>query len=157
MSHRHNIHTTIVDLLNDNLNGIDYYNIYNNVNHTIVFWDEISDYPWVGVTLGDELRDYETSGIKWGFLQFTVRVYVEEEEHGDSLNQILQDIESIFDLNTSLTYDDIGNKTIDIQLQSITTDQGVLAPTGVGQLTYLIKYLPPSTICCGPSDPYPCP
>lgn len=159
MSRRHDMHMAIVKLLNDKLDGVSHYsNVYENVNHTIVFWDEISDYPWIGVSLGDELRDYETSGIKWGYLQFSVRVYVKEEEHGDSLNQFLEDIENLFDSYTTLVYDDKGSSTVDITLQNITTDQGVLAPLGVGELTYLIKYMAYNTACCpGPDTPYPCP
>lgn len=157
MSRRHDIHMTYVKLLNNKLDGVDYSNAYENVSPVIVFWDEISDYPWIGVSLGDELREYDTGGIKWGYLSMAVRVYTKEEEHGDELNQFLEDIENIVESAQNIKYNDNGDSIFETTVQSITTDQGVLAPTGVGEINFLIKYPLPSGICCSPSTPYPCP
>ena len=157
ISRRYDIHRAYVSLLNTNLNGIDYSDAYNKVSPVVIFWDEISDYPWVGVTVGDEIREYDTGGIKWGYLALSIRVYVQEEEHGDTLNQFLEDIENIVEIAQSIKYNDAGSSTLETLVQSITTDQGVLAPLGVGEINFLIKYPLPSNICCGPTTPYPCP
>lgn len=157
MSRRFDIHRAYVALLNDKLNGIDYLDVYKNVSPVIIFWDEISDYPWIGVSLGNELRDYDTGGIKWGYLSLTIRVYIEEEEHGDNLDQFLEDIETIIEAEQSIVYNDNGDRTLETTVQSITTDQGVMAPLGIGEINFIIRYSLPSAVCCTPSTPYPCP
>lgn len=140
MSRRHDLLVAIVDLFKDTLNGVDYTsNVYNNVHYEIDFWDEVEQYPYVGINLGSEVRDYQPGGVKWGYVTLTIRVYVHEETPNDSLNQLLEDIEDLIDRNNNIEYQ-TGIKTTEIQVTTIVTDEGVMAPLGVGEISAQIRY-----------------
>jgi hypothetical protein len=87
----------------------------------------------------------------------SVRIYTQEEEHADELNNFLEAIEDIVEINQNITYDDNGNQIFESKVQGITTDQGVMAPLGVGEINFILRYPIPSVVCCGPSEVYPCP
>jgi hypothetical protein len=158
MSRRFDIHTAYLALLNKELDGVNYSNIYNNVKRHLEFWDTVTSYPAGFVVLGDELRQYE-GGIKWGYLQMSVRIYTKSEEFAEDLDQFLEDIENIIDNNTPLIYDEKGNSIIESTVQNITTDGGVLNPLAVGEINYVLRYSLPYVACCNTEvgQPYPCP
>ena len=134
----------IVDALVTKLKGIDgtgtyNINLYNNVFNKLKFYDEINDFPSVFVNAGTETRDYLPGGFKWGYLAIIVRVYVRSEEPETDLENIFEDIESVVDANGNLAYDT--NSFIeDMKILSINTDEGLLAPIGVGDITLQIMY-----------------
>ena len=50
-------------------------------------------------------------------------------------------MEKVIDSNITLMYDtDNSYNTADIQIQSITTDEGLLAPYGVGEINIQVRY-----------------
>lgn len=117
-------------------------NIYENSYPILKFWDEINDFPAIYTTAGPEHREYMPGGFKWGNLTVTVRIYVKQENPQELLEQILMDVESLIDLNQQLVYDQTipcGN-TIEINIASIITDEGLLDPYGVAEVTLDIKY-----------------
>ena len=136
--------TKIVNALVDKFKGINgstpYNNtLYTNVENRLRFWDEINDFPYVCVTSGDEVREYLPGDFKWAFLTVSIKIYVREEEASERLESVIEDIEYILDNNFRLTYDT--NKTTeDIRIISITTDEGLLHPTGVGEVTLQVRY-----------------
>lgn len=111
----------------------------SNVTNKLVFWDEVNDFPYVSVVAGNETREYQAGGFKWGFLGVTVRIYVYGEEPIEELEKALYDIEAQLDSNASLNYD-TGKLTEQTTILSITTDEGLLAPYGVGEITLEIRY-----------------
>ncbi len=134
----------IVDAIVTELKKIDgtgSYNIdfSNNVTNKLVFWDEVNDYPYISVTAGNETREYHPAGFKWGFLGVTIRIYINSEEPVNELEKALYDIENQLDADNTLTYD-TDKTTEQISLLSITTDEGLLAPYGVGEITLEIRY-----------------
>lgn len=141
-SKRAKIASAIKDLLNDNLNSIDYSsNIHNNAHNKLVFWDEVNDYPYISVIAGGENREYLPGNFKWGFLEVIIRIYVEDEEPQDRLEEFFTDIEAILDANNNLVYDsDVGDTTELISILSLTTDQGLFAPIGAGEIVIQIQY-----------------
>ena len=107
------------------------------------FWDEIDQFPAVHMAAGMETREYYGGGNKWRFLTITVRVYVNSEDPVDELEEILEDLETVLDANPDLTYDeDYGeDSTVAlITLVSIDTDEGALAPLGVGEMVLEVRY-----------------
>ena len=55
----------------------------------------------------------------------------------------MEDIERVIDDNDVLIYDDTVSPnltTTTLTLQSLTTDEGALAPLGIGQMTVLCRY-----------------
>lgn len=134
----------IVDAIVTELKKIDGSGSYNidfsdNVTNKLVFWDEVNDFPYVSVTAGNETREYHPAGFKWGFLGITIRIYIHDEEPVNELEKALYDIEAQLDADNTLTYD-TDKTTEQISILSITTDEGLLAPYGIGEITLEIRY-----------------
>jgi hypothetical protein len=107
------------------------------------FWDEISEFPCVCVVAGPETIVHQGGGFKDRYLDLTLRAYVNEEESVEALERLLEDIEIILDNNGRLAYLDskgASGATRDIIITFIDTDQGALAPLGVGEMTLQVKY-----------------
>ena len=68
-----------------------------------------------------------------------IRVYVEDQEDSQEvLALLMEDIERVIDNNDVLTYDDTISpnlKTTSLTLQTLSTDEGVLAPLAIGEMT----------------------
>ena len=115
----------------------------NNVEPRMQFWDEIDQFPAVHMAAGSETREYYGGGNKWRFLTITVRCYVNSEDPVDELEEILEDLETVLDNNPDLTYDeDYGedSEVALITLVSIDTDEGALAPLGVGEMILEVRH-----------------
>ena len=119
-------------------------NLFDNVSSKMVFLDEIEQYPKVCVVAGDESRQYLPDGFKWRFLILSIRAYVSNEEDAqEELALLLEDIERIVDESDALVYDDSVDpnmRTTSVTIQSLTTDEGVIAPLGIGELVVEIRY-----------------
>ena len=139
----------IVDALVDKLNLIDgnhpfNSNIFQNAHGGMVFLDEIQEYPKLCVVAGDEAREYQPNEFKWRFLSLDIRVYVEDQEDPQEvLALLMEDIERVIDDNDILTYDDTVSPnltTTSLTLVSMSTDEGVLTPLGIGEMTLTCRY-----------------
>jgi len=119
-------------------------NIFNNADSHLVFLDEIQQYPKVCVVAGDEQREYQPGGHKWRFLELTIRVYVEDaNDPQEVLSLLLEDLERVIDDNDILVYDDTVSpnlQTTSLTIQSIGTDEGVIAPLGIGEMIITVRY-----------------
>ena len=119
-------------------------NVFDNVSSHLVFLDEIQQYPKVCVVSGDESRQYLPDGFKWRFLSLTIRVYVSNEEDAqEELALLIEDIERIIDENDALVYDDSvspNEQTTSMTIESIGTDEGVIAPLGIGEIVVEVRY-----------------
>ena len=117
--------------------------IYGNVSPRLKFWDEVNEFPAVHLNAGSETREYQSGGYKDRFLTVTVRVYVQEEDAVEALEQLLEDIETVIETNSRLEYTDRrgdSQLTQRITIVSITTDEGVLDPLGVGEMLLGVRY-----------------
>ena len=119
-------------------------NIYQNADSHLVFLDEIQQYPKVCVVAGDEVRQYQPGGFKWRFITITIRVYVEDaNDPQENLSLLLEDIERIVDDNDILVYDDTVSphlSSTSATIQSISTDEGVITPLGIGEMVIEVRY-----------------
>ena len=119
-------------------------NLFNEVHGVTLFIDQISQYPSVCVIAGDETREYQPSGFKWRYLNLEIRIYVSDEEDAqEELALLIEDIERVIDNNDVLTYDDSVSpnlKTTSSTILTLATDEGVLTPLGVGEITIQIRY-----------------
>jgi hypothetical protein len=135
-----------VDELKTKINGTSPYNsnLFNNVSGHTVFIDQISQYPKVCVVAGDETREYQPGGFKWRYLSLEFRLYIEDEEDPqEELALLLEDIERVIDNNDILTYDDSVSpnlKTTSSTILTISTDEGVLSPLGIGEIAIQVRY-----------------
>ena len=119
-------------------------NVFNNVSGTLKLLDEIEEYPKLCVIAGDEIREYQTGGFKWRFLTVTIRAYVRDEDDAqEELATLFEDIEKIIDENDALVYDTSivpEGKTTSMTVDSLTTDEGVIAPLGIGEMIVTVRY-----------------
>ena len=106
------------------------------------FWDEINDFPSVYLSPGTEVREYHPADFAWGMLGVCVKVYCKSEDTAqEELEQLLEDLERCIDANRQLVYDTDNNyETTEILIDSITTDEGLLAPYAVGEINLQIRY-----------------
>jgi len=138
---RTQIISALVELFNTNLTGTSPYitNIFENTKSKQVFWDEVDDFPSVCVYAGEENREYLPGGFKWAFLTVNIRIYVQDEDAKDRLEEIFDDIEAILDINNDLTVS--GNDlSTDIRILSLSDDEGLLNPLGVGEIVLEVRY-----------------
>ena len=114
----------------------------NQVFPQMKFWDEISTYPAIHLSAGTETREYYGGGQKWRFLTVTIRCYVNQEDPTEALGLLLEDIEYVLDNNNQMTYSDsYGSAGVaQITVVSIDTDEGVLAPLGIGEMIIEVRY-----------------
>lgn len=138
---RQQIVTQLVNLISTNLNGNSPFetNLFDNVFSKQIFWDEVNDYPTVCVYSGAESREYLPNNFKWSFLTVNIRIYVNDEDSKDKIEQIFDEIETVIDSNNTLTLE--GNDLCtDIRILSLADDEGLLAPLGVGEMTLEVRY-----------------
>ena len=119
-------------------------NIFDNADSHLIFLDEIQQYPKVCVVAGDETRQYLPDGFKWRFLTITIRAYVDDaNDPQEILALLLEDIERVIDDNDALVYDSTVTpdlKTTSMTIDSVSTDEGVISPLGIGEITVIVRY-----------------
>jgi hypothetical protein len=112
------------------------FNIFNNVIRRMKFLDEINDFPTICVNAGEESRIYDTLGLTTGELNLTIRSYVKAENPITTAENLADDIEHIvYHLGDR---SDIG--VLDITIQSVSTDEGLVAPFGILEIEVLARY-----------------
>ena len=117
-------------------------NLANQVFPSMKFWDEINTYPAVHLSAGTETREYYGSNNRWRFLTVTIRAYVNQEDPTEALCLLLEDLEYVLDNNLSISYSDSygSGGTAQQTILSIDTDEGVLAPLGIGEMIVEVRY-----------------
>jgi len=118
-------------------------NIYDNVSPRLLFWDEVTDFPAIHLNAGQETRQYQGGGYKDRFLQVTLRCYVNEENAQNALSALLEDVETVLEDESKLTYTNrkgVEESTHMITIVSIDTDEGVLEPLGVAEMQIEVRY-----------------
>lgn len=138
--------TSIIKALAEKFTGINVDNGYttnlnSNAYPKLKFWDEVEDFPSVYLSPGSEQREYLPGDFTWGYLGVSVKVYCRGEDAQEQLESLLEDLEHCVDANRVLVYDSTnGYETTEILIQSITTDEGLLAPYAVGEINLQVRY-----------------
>lgn len=138
--------TSIVKALTEKLKLIDgtgtyNTNIFNNAYPYLKFWDEVSDFPAVYTTAGSEMREYLPGDFTWAYLNLTLKIYCKSEDAQQQLENLLEDVENVIHDNRNLVYDIANNyDTTEILVNSIITDEGLLAPYAIGEMTIQVRY-----------------
>ena len=152
MSVNHRLYTTrrsaIVDALVKKLklingNGAFLTDVYEEVHPRLKFWDEVETFPAIHLNAGSESRVYQGAGYKDRYLNITIRCYVKESDATVALDALIEDVETVLEIHGQLEYTDKqGNtqRTHDILVISIDTDEGVLEPFGVGEILVQVHY-----------------
>lgn len=115
-----------------------------NIEPRLKFWDEVTEFPAIHIGAGAETREYEGGGFRFRYLRVTVRCYVQDNDDViGALEELLEDVETVLEDNDPLTYTDstgTSQSTIKTTLLTVDTDEGVLEPLGVGEVTAEIQY-----------------
>lgn len=141
MSHRY----SIAEVITNKLKTISITNGYNtdlfNVETGLVFWDEVNDFPYVCLVPGDERRKHLPARFVWSFMEVPIKVYCKGETAQIQLEELIRDIEKCLYSDENLVYDTTnGYKIVEITIESIVTDKGLLAPYAVGEITAQVRY-----------------
>ena len=114
------------------------------VERRLKFWDEVSEFPTIHVGAGAETREYDGGGFRFRFLRITIRCYVSDDNDViEALEELLEDVETILEDKDPLTYYDstgASQSTVQTNIISVDTDEGVLEPLGVGEVVAEIRY-----------------
>lgn len=116
-------------------------NIFGNAYPFLKFWDEVSDFPSIYTVAGSEQREYLPGDFTWAYLNVTLKLYCKGEDSQQQLEDLLEDVETVIHDNRVLKYDDTNNYyTTEILVTSIITDEGLLAPYAIGEMTIQVRY-----------------
>ena len=110
--------------------------VSNNVFRRLKFLDEINDFPTICVNAGSEARIYNTVGLITGELNLNVRAYLRAENPITAAENLADDIEHIvYHLG-----DESDRGILNIIMQSVSTDEGLVAPFGILEIDILATY-----------------
>ena len=152
MSFRNSIVNGLATLIKTQMDGTRptkyHTNIYENVFSMSKQFSQIKDYPAITVTPGPESFEYLPSKQRWSFLRVYVRAYVKDElEAGAKLELLIEDIKNLIDEFDSIAYTiskpdgtEVNLYTTQSTLNEISTDEGLLAPLGIGEIILTIRY-----------------
>lgn len=144
MSNRQSIVEAFTLATKTQLNGVlDPYNIYDNVFSSNKLTKDIVSFPCITYSPGPESFQYLPSGLRWNFLTVYARAYVKNMENPQQeLEVLIQKIKNIIDSNTNIPYyvDNTLMHTTDVNLQEISTDDGLLAPDGIAEVVFVVRY-----------------
>ena len=145
-------HTTrrraIVEALAQAMEGINgsapFRTSVSKVERRLKFWDEVDEFPTVHIGAGGETREYDGGGFRFRFLRITVRCYVSSDDDVVlALEELLEDVETVLEDNDPLEYTDstgASQSTVQMNILTVDTDEGVLEPLGVGEIVCEIRY-----------------
>lgn len=125
-----------------------YNNIYQNVFSQSKSFKDIIDYPAVTITTGPETFEYLLSGLRWNYLRLYIRCYVSDsDDAAGKLELLLEDIKNLIDefdyISYTITKPDgtvLNMQTTQTTLEEVSTDEGLLAPLGIGEIVLTIRY-----------------
>jgi len=129
----------------ENINGTPPFRTsVSNVERRLKFWDEVSEFPAIHIGAGTETREYDGGGFRFRFLRLTIRCYVSDDNDViTALEELLEDVETVLENEDPLTYYDstgASQSTVQTTIGTVDTDEGVLEPLGVGEITCEIRY-----------------
>ena len=112
-----------------------------NVTRRMVFLNEVNDFPFVCLKLEPETRFHYGAGRKLATLALSLRGYVFDGDSGENID-LAEDLGMDID---SLVIDKFAEAHRDLAIefagvQSFRTDEGLMSPYGIADLTITITY-----------------
>lgn len=136
------------ELTQDNKGTKYFHEIYGNVQTKSYLAHEVTSFPMVTVTPGPEEYEYQPGGVRWTLLSVYVRAYYQDEYDSErQIQLLLRDLKKLLDTPERIQYT-ISNPdgsteprfvAID-KLGGLTTDEGILRPIAIGELSITLKY-----------------
>lgn len=136
------------ELSQDNVGVKYFHNIYNNVQTKSYLAQEVASFPMITITQGPEEYEYQPGGVRWTLLRVYARAYYKDEYDSErQIQLLLRDLKKVLDTPERIQYTvsnpDGSTETryvaID-NLSGLTTDEGILRPIAIGELSITLKY-----------------
>jgi hypothetical protein len=111
-------------------------NLSSNVFRGLKFIDEINDFPAIYMQAGEEERFYETEGFTTASLDILMYLYIKDENSQHRIEDLSQDVEHVI-------YNLPDNPELgiaDIVIDSMLSDEGLMAPFAIGELKISVFY-----------------
>lgn len=127
--------------------------VYGNVIPKNVHFADVTDYPTISVASGPERYEYLPSGMVWADMTVYVRVYDSDpEDVEEKLEKAIVDLKKLLALHDNIPYTvqspgelptpEVAYTTQTTMLET-TTDEGLLKPLGIAEMTIVIRYAQP--------------
>lgn len=127
---RKQIQLAIVNLLKTISKDNDFeVDLHGRVYDRQIFYDDVESFPTLCVIKGEEQRLYQP-GQAWADLPLQIRIWTKGTKDFDAeeqLETIFGEIENLLHNNTRLSFGDNGEFSVDILINSISDDEGLLA------------------------------
>ena len=112
-----------------------------NVTRQMVFLNEVNDFPFVCMLVEPETRFHYGAGRKLATLAISLRGYVHDGDSGEMIElaeDLGMDIESLVIEPFAEAHRDLAVEFAGVE--SFRTDEGLMAPYGISDLTITITY-----------------
>lgn len=154
MNYRTSIADALVKRLSSDMDGTspkDFFtNIYGNVSRQTYSFEQINEFPYIAVHVGTETGNYMPSAQQWIYLELPILIYDKEREDITmQLEKLIADVKTSIDTGGNLKYtitkpdgSTIDAEAADMQISSVSTDEGLLSPFGFAQVNVTVRYMP---------------
>jgi hypothetical protein len=100
--------------------------------------DQINDFPTICYSVQSSTLDHIGANDRYYALDITLRVYVRGEDSQALIDQMLLDVE-----RTTENFRDVSSpslEVVDARVNSVSSDEGLMSPNGVGDMSITISY-----------------
>lgn len=154
MNYRTSIADALVERLKKDMDGSDpaefFTNVYGNVSRQTYSFEQINEFPYIAVHVGTETGNYLPSAQQWVYLEIPILIYDKEKDDINmQLEKLIADVKTSIDTGGNLQYtimkpdgSTIDSEATDMQITSVSTDEGILSPFGFAQVNVTVRYMP---------------
>lgn len=154
MNYRTSIADAIVERLKKDMDGSNptefFTNMYGNVSRQTYSFEHINEFPYIAVHVGTETGNYLPSAQQWVYLEIPILIYDKEKDDINmQLEKLIADVKTSIDTGGNLQYtimkpdgSTIDSEATDMQITSVSTDEGILSPFGFAQVNVTVRYMP---------------
>ena len=154
MNYRTSIADALVERLKKDMDGSNptefFTNMYGNVSRQTYSFEQINEFPYIAVDVGTETGNYLPSAQQWVYLEIPILIYDKEKDDINmQLEKLIADVKTSIDTGGNLQYtimkpdgSTIDSEATDMQITSVSTDEGILSPFGFAQVNVTVRYMP---------------
>ena len=154
MNYRTSIADALVERLKKDMDGSNptefFTNMYGNVSRQTYSFEQINEFPYIAVHVGTETGNYLPSAQQWVYLEIPILIYDKEKDDINmQLEKLIADVKTSIYTGGNLQYtimkpdgSTIDSEATDMQITSVSTDEGILSPFGFAQVNVTVRYMP---------------
>jgi len=112
------------------------HSVHENVYPRYIYLDEVNDFPLICFYVSQETRTHIGGGVKYANLLVNLRTYVNSEDPNEETEDLIDDIDHVIKYITQ-----VQPCFVECRVISTSTDEGIMAPVGVGEMNIEMIYL----------------